>query len=112
MQDNKSHYAQYIKAREGFDIIENAYGFATYKITNDECYVRDIFVEKQYRNDGAATRLCDKIKEIARGGGCKWLTGSVVPSAPHSTESMKVVLAYGFQLAACSPDFIILKFKL
>lgn len=108
----KSHYGQYIAAREGFDIVENAYGFATYKITNDECYVRDIFVEKQYRNDGAATRLCDKIKEIAKGEGCTWLTGSVQPSMPYSTDSLKVVLAYGFQLASSQSDFIILKMKI
>lgn len=108
----KSHYGQYIKDREGFDIVENIYGFATYKITGEECYVRDIFVEKQHRNGGVAARLCDKIKDIAKNEGCKWLVGTVVPSAPHSTDSLKVVMAYGFWLAAAEPNFIILKMEI
>lgn len=108
----KSHYGQYIKAREGFDIVENVMGFATYKITGDECYVRDIFVEKDYRQDGVAGRLCDKIKDIAKMNGCKWLVGSVQPSTPGSTESLKVVLAYGFNLASSQNDFIILKMEI
>lgn len=108
----RSHYAQYIHDREGFDIIENVMGFATYKITGEECYVRDIYVEKQYRKDGVASRLCDKIKDIAKIAGCKWLVGSVQPSMPDSTDSLKVVLAYGFSLASVQPDFIILKMEL
>lgn len=108
----KSHYGQYIKDREGFDIVEDLCGFATYKITGDECYVRDIFVEKKYRKDGVARSLCDRIKDIAKAEGCKWLVGSVQPSVPFSTESLKVVLAYGFSLASSQNDFIILKMEI
>lgn len=105
----KSLYGQYIEAREGFEILESEHGFITYKITGDECYVRDIFVERAHRKEGLASLLCDRVRAIAAVQGCKWLTGSVQPSVPGSTESLKVVLAYGFSLVSAQPDFIILK---
>lgn len=112
MQANKSLYGQYIEAREGFDIIENPFGFVTFKITGDECYVRDIFVEKHHRNDRVASALCDKVKVIAKERGCKFLTGSVVPSLPSSTVSLKVILSYGFLLHSSQNDFIIFKMEI
>lgn len=108
----KSLYGQYIEKREGFSIIEDAHGFATYKITSDECYVRDIFVQEEYRKSGLASRLCDEIAAAARVAGCSWLIGSVQPSAVSSTASLKIVLAYGFSLVSSQPDFIVLKMKL
>lgn len=94
----KSHYAQYIAEREGYEIIEDEKGFATYKIFGEECYIRDIFVEKKFRTEHVASEYADKIAAIAKEKGCKVLTGTVAPKANNSTAGVAVLLAYGFKL--------------
>jgi GNAT superfamily N-acetyltransferase len=102
-------YGQYIKEREDFDILEDDYGFATYKIINNECYLRDIFVIKQFRQHNHATKLADTVSKIAKDAGCLRLLGTVAPSASGSSLSMKLLLDYGMRLKSSSNDFIVLE---
>ena len=103
-----SLYGQYINERESFEIIENNCGFASYKIINNECYLRDIFVSKDYRKMHVARKLADEISFIAKEKGCIRMYGTVVPSAPGSTLSIKLLLEYGLSLHQSSNDFIVL----
>lgn len=104
-----SLYADYIKERENGGIIETSWGFATYFITGPECYIRDIYVDKTQRLKGGASRLADDITKIALEKGCTYLLGSVSPKANRSTDSVKVLLAYGFKLAQATPELIYFK---
>lgn len=99
-------YSQYLKEREGFDVLQVTDGFATYKITGDECYLRDIYVTPEHRKDGVATALADAICEIARGRGCRWLVGSVCTEANGAHASLLVLLAYGMKLKKAEKDMI------
>lgn len=102
-----SHYANYIKEREGLGIVEDSRGFATYKISGEECYIKDIFVKACFRTQSVASEFADKITEIAKSSGCKYLTGTVVPQAEGSTISLKVLLGYGFKLLSSKENLII-----
>ncbi len=88
----------YFKEREGFDAIITDEGFASYKITGEECYIRDIWVHRDFRKKGIASEMADDIAEIAKKAGCTYLTGSVSTTANNSTESVLVLLAYGFKI--------------
>lgn len=101
--------AQYIKEREDFDVIENDYGFAIYKISGDECYIKDIYVQKQFRQLDIASKLADQISQIAIKNSCKYLTGTVCPSANNSTVSLKVLLGYKMKLHSAKENLIIFK---
>lgn len=101
-----SLYAEYLKEREGFDILEMPEGYATYKITGNECYLRDLYVRSTVRNKGTATSMADTICSIAKEFGCKWLIGSVSPAASHSTESVKHLLNYNMKLLKSEKDMI------
>lgn len=57
----------------------------------------------------AASQIADKIVTIAQAKGLKKLFGSVSPSANNSTISLKVLLAYGFQLSSSSNNFILME---
>lgn len=103
-----SLYADYIKEREGREIVEDEFGFATYRIARQECYIVDIYVSPEHRRSGHAKKYADKITEIARERGCTYLLGTIVPSTNGSTESMKALLAYGFQIHSCKEDMIFL----
>ena len=91
------HLAQYLKEREGFDCIIRDEGFASYRITGEECYIKDIWVHKDFRKKGIASEMADDIARIAIAKRCKYLIGSVDTSANGAHESILVLFAYGFR---------------
>lgn len=93
------HLAAYLKEREDFESIVIPEGFASYRINGEECYIRDIWVHKDYRKNGFASALADDIARIAIAAGCKYLTGSVSTTAKNPTESTAVLIAYGFKIS-------------
>lgn len=101
-----SLFGNYIKQRENKDIIESDKGFATYSIVKDGIYIEDIYIENDHRHQGEAARMADQIADIAREKGLTKLFGSISPSANGSTDSLKVLLAYGFKLNSSTNNFI------
>lgn len=100
-----SLYADYVWEREGFETIEDEYGFATFKVDGEGCYIRDIFVSKTMRCTAHASGYADQIAGKARERGCTYLTGSVFADC-DGTASLKVLLAYGFKLSHALDDMI------
>jgi len=96
--------AKYFEEREGFFIMETEEAFASYKITEEQCYIKDIYVLPEHRKDGIASNLADKIVEKAKRHGCTMLVGSVSPEANGATNSMKVLLCYGLKLSHINKD--------
>lgn len=104
-----SLYAKYLIERTNDRILETAHGFATYRILPEQksAYIIDIYVESDFRKAGTASQMADEIAKIAKKEGCNKLLGSVVPSAKNSTDSIRVLLAYGMKIHSSSNDFII-----
>jgi predicted GNAT superfamily acetyltransferase len=103
-----SLYAQYIQERLGKHIVESDKGFATYYFINEGVYIEDLYVVPEARQSGEATRLADEIASIAKQKGYTKMYGSVKPTSKNSTTSLKVLLAYGFELLEAGPDAVIL----
>lgn len=105
-----SLYGQYIKEREGTDIIETEDGFATYSIFPESktCYVKDIYIRPEARRSGVASTIVDRIVEIAKQNYCTELLGTVDPTTIGATESMKAQFGYGFKLKNISGSLIVL----
>lgn len=104
--------AEYFKEREGFDSIVTDEGFASYRFAGEECYIRDIWVSHDYRKKRVAADMADAIAERARKHGCKYLTGSVNTLANNATASVKVLLAYGFQIHSAIQGAILFRKEL
>ncbi len=109
-----SLYGQYILERTTDKIVESPSGFATYRYINDgkSVYIIDIFTVPESRKKGDAAALADIIAEEAKAKGCSEMLGTVCPSAKGSTISMKVLLAYGFELQSAVNDGIVLRKEL
>lgn len=103
-----SLFGDYIMEREGKQIIESDAGFMTFKIFGDECYIEDMYVRKDARRLGVASDMAKEIEKKAREAGCKFVTGTCVPSTNGATESMKGMFSYGFRIHSCVEDKIIL----
>jgi hypothetical protein len=92
-----NHYADYIKEREGFELLQHPHGFAIYKIEGEEIYLKDIYVTPQERGRHVATELADAVSEIGMGAGCIKLLGSVSMKDKNLTRNLQILLAYGFK---------------
>lgn len=99
-------YKDYLKEREGFEVIESDSGFATYKVYGEECYIRDIYIVPEQRRKGAAAALGNQIREIAKSQGCKYLTGSVASQLPSATNNTKAMFADGYRILRTTADMI------
>ena len=104
-----SLYGDYIKEREGKEIVESGHGFASYKIIGQECHVGDVYIKPEFRKAGIASDFGDEIVKRAREAGCNFLIATVAPSLKGATISLISQLAYGFELHSAHEDFIILK---
>lgn len=99
-------YKAYLKERSGRDTVERHYGFAVYSITNQECYLEDIFVLPPFRRGKNATNLADEVVKIAKEQGCKVLTGSVATNAHNAHSSLLVLLSYGMKLLRAEANLV------
>jgi GNAT superfamily N-acetyltransferase len=97
--------------RTNDQILETEHGFATYRFIPDQkaVYIIDIFVDRDFRDQGLAGLMADKIAEIAKKQGYVKMLGSVVPSFKGSGTGLNVLLSYGMTLKAASQDFITLE---
>lgn len=104
-----SLYADYIKEREGRNIVEDEDGFATFIFCGPEqkeCYIVDIYVRPEKRKTGKAASFADTITDIARKVGCTYLSGSVDARTNGATESLWVLLRYGFHVVGVAENLI------
>jgi GNAT superfamily N-acetyltransferase len=108
MGSMSSLYAQYIKEREDFEIIETDKGFATYKIFGEECYLRDIYVSPENRRSHVGLHFLEGIEEKAREAGCKYIAGTVSQISNGKTDSLIAILKAGFKLHSSTNEKIVL----
>jgi len=105
-----SLYGEYLKERSHDSIVEDEYGFATYRFVDEKTvYIIDIYVKPDHRKEGLAASYADDIAKVAKERGCTHMMGSIVPSMKGSHTSLLVLLAYGMKLDSCANDFIVMK---
>ncbi len=99
-------FAQYVENRNAGHVLEWAQGFIWYEIQGTECYAKEVYVAPEARNTGLVRDMEAELIGIAREAGCTTVSGSVIPSNPTSTESLKFMLAMGYRLRSASANFI------
>jgi GNAT superfamily N-acetyltransferase len=107
-----SLFAQYIYERQNKSIVEDENGFASYYFIGETCYIEDIYVIRGMRNKGIAAKMADKIAADAKAKNAKLLMGSVNINTNNPTDSIKALLAYGFELQSANQNMIFLVKKL
>lgn len=98
----------YLKEREGVEVVENGYGFATYRFVTEGCYLVDLYIKPEHRRGGHASHLGDLVCEVAKARGVTKLIGSVSlsPGVADPTTSIAVLLAYGMRVAGLSGEML------
>jgi len=104
-----SMWADYQRERKGAEVLEWDHGFATYHVNPPKCYLENMYVEPEFRKQGYGPRMTDKIAELGSAKGCNTLLTTVDPQANGATNSMRVILSYGFNLSHIEAGLIILE---
>lgn len=107
-----SLFGDYIWETRGARIVEGAYGFATYLISGDECYVEDVFVREDQRHMRVGTKMMDQIKASAKDAKCKVLTTTVSAKIKNPDSSLQACFNYGFRISRVVDNVIILKMEI
>ncbi len=106
--NSPSLFAQYLYERSNKAIVEDENGFASYYYIGSTCYIEDLYVKRGMRNKGIASSYADKIAEEAKSKQATQLMGSVNLNTMGATDSMKALLAYGFELQSAGNNMIYL----
>lgn len=105
-----SLYGDYLHERLGKFTVERDDGFAVFSYvtwSNEPAvYIEEIYVVPEARQKNVASAMADEIVAMAHEAGIKKMIGSVCPSANGATRSLKVLLGYGFELAAIHNNLI------
>lgn len=104
-------YAAYVRERMGGEVeIEPGKGFATWKLLDvdplvaqqtggrRDAYLVDIFVAPDFRREGLAYSLANRVAEKAKKRGATRMIGSVETRALTRSDATKAILAAGFEL--------------
>lgn len=101
-------WSLYVKEKSGVETVSDEHGFLCYKIHGEECYLEDIFILPEYRQRGIGSDLLDKVTEIAKEAGCRFLSSCIRPSESTSTLSMKAHLSKGFRIYSSHENRILM----
>lgn len=93
-----SLYAKYISQRSGFKVLEDKTGFIIYKITNDECFIVDMFVEDFFRQKGKGKELVDTLSDLARFEKCTFVSAHIHLFDNNANNTLHAALHTGFKV--------------
>lgn len=97
-------YAQYIKEREGLELVSDDHCFLTYKRNDDDIIVFDIYSDKEVRGTGYMLEFCDSFYDVMRKEGVKNVFGMTDTSTNGWKNSERLLLKYGFKFIGIDPD--------
>ena len=103
----KSLYSKFVLEREGVSTHETENFFFTYKNCGEEFHVFDMFIDEQSRCTDAASKMMEKIRELWRASGCKYIVASAIAGLPNSEKSLKLQFRWGMKLLKCEGNKII-----
>jgi hypothetical protein len=96
-----SLFSQYISETFGKRIIEDEHGYATYYRIPDTslCYIEDIFVVPEQRQNKKATSYEVEVTKWAQSNGCTHLLGSVNTRISTPERSLLMLLHSGYKFS-------------
>jgi GNAT superfamily N-acetyltransferase len=101
-------FEEYFKEKKSLECFKNEYGFILYRIVERDLYIRDFYILPEHRRKGIAFAMTDKLVFAAKSLGCNRIVADVEPEDSNSTESLKFILAYGFELNSSDENEILL----
>ena len=105
-------YAKYIKDRQDGEILENEFGFITYRIVEKECFIMDMCIDTSKRGRGFGKILVYDLERIALEKGCDVISANVHLWDKGASNTMLAALTVGFEIAQANNNVILIIKKL
>lgn len=105
-------YEKYAKERESCDILENEFGFVSYRIFESDCFIQDIYVDSECRKRGKFRELIELLEELALGAECKTITGNIFLNDQGANNTLMAALLVGFKVILSHPNCLTLMLSL
>jgi ribosomal protein S18 acetylase RimI-like enzyme len=106
-----SLYSKYLLEKEGKQTIETDKGFITYKLVHasgkDIVHVCVLYIDPEHRNASAAREMMNLLKDMYSDK-CKAFTAAVYTKQFNTTNTLKILLYFGFEVVGLKGDEILL----
>ncbi|HEY5688532.1 MAG TPA: GNAT family N-acetyltransferase [Yeosuana sp.] len=101
-------YTKYLQEKEGKQTLEiDGKGFVTYKVVGNVCHICILFVAEKYRRGDIARELMNSVKQIVQYS-CNAFTAAIFTKQNGTTETLRIILQYGFEVVGVKDDDILL----
>lgn len=101
-------YAKLIAERANGKVIEDEFGFLTYRCDGSECFLIDIYVVPEKRSSGHGRSLIDRLVEAAKDSGAFIISSNVYLSDPGATNTLLAAIMVGFRVASANAGVLFL----
>lgn len=101
-------YRDYIKERNGWDLIETDDGFVAYRIEFTEGapavgYIQEAYVAPYAREKGVCREMMDQVCKMVKEAGGTVLFATICPYATGANDVLRMAMKYGFTLCNVDP---------
>jgi predicted GNAT family acetyltransferase len=103
-------YFEYVKEREGSEVVYNDDGFMIYKISGTVVLIAEAYTRS--RGKGVAQKLLAEVIENAKEKGCTHAECHIWMKTKNPTVSLRAALGSGFILYDVMQDLVILRKEL
>lgn len=98
-----SLYADYVRERNKWDVIENDDGFLAFQFGDGVCWVRELYIRPEQRNKKCAKLMLDLLAEQCAKKDVKFFYATVCPYAREANAVLTMAINYGFKLCDVDP---------
>lgn len=102
-------FAEYIKEREGFEVMETEESFVIYKIKGELAFISHAFTRKNYRRDHYMSELLDALSEFLLSKRVSALSASIDLRDQNASTTLLASLKYGFEIKAAEQGIIFIE---
>ncbi len=107
MQQYKA-YLEETYAGQSCHIDPQSRGWASYKISGEECYIDHCYVAPEFRATSAIYDINVAIESIAASSGCTHMTGTVDLASSAPMRSVKMMEKAGYKLHSAQNNIIVM----
>lgn len=102
-------WAAYVKERQGLECLWKEHGFIAYKITGNECFLAEMFIEKEHRSSGKCKAMIMELAEIAKANGCDVITANIhLVVDPNANSTLGAAIGCGFKVQASGNNVLLI----
>lgn len=103
-----SLFAKYLKDRQGIEVLESEFGFITYKLNGEECFIVDMGVDEKFRLQGHGLKLLNQLEKIADENGAKVITGNIHLWDVNASNTLIAALKQGFKVVRAESNILLI----